>query len=101
MSGCSPDVPGLFRKKGAIFSSLFYYFCRMTLRPARNEDWKILLQWRNDEDTRRNSHNMDEVSADNHKKWLHSVLNNPNRKLFVAVDKIPVGTIRADFDNGV
>src|SRR5438045_597381 len=73
----------------------------MILRPAVFDDWPILLEWRNDEETRNNSHNTDKVDADSHKKWLHAVLNNSNRKLFIALDKIPVGTIRADFDNVV
>jgi RimJ/RimL family protein N-acetyltransferase len=71
----------------------------ITLRKATFYDWKFLLDWRNDIETRKNSHNMAIVEAENHKKWLNSVLSNENRQLFIALENnIPVGTVRADFD---
>lgn len=72
----------------------------MTLRKATFDDWQFLLDWRNDLETRENSHNMELVEEENHKKWLNSILSNENRQLFIAIEKeIPVGTVRADFDN--
>jgi len=71
----------------------------MILRKVTFEDWKILLDWRNDIETRKNSHNMELVVEENHKKWLNSILTNENRQLFIALEnEIPVGTVRADFD---
>jgi len=71
----------------------------MILRNAIFDDWKILLDWRNDLQTRTNSHNMELVEVENHKKWLNCILTNENRLLFIAIDnEIPVGPIRADFD---
>jgi RimJ/RimL family protein N-acetyltransferase len=71
----------------------------MILRKVTFEDWKILLDWRNNLETRKNSHNMEIVGEENHKKWLVSILANENRQLFIALDnEIPVGTVRADFD---
>jgi len=71
----------------------------MILRKVTFEDWKILLEWRNNLETRKNSHNMELVEEENHKKWLSSILTNENRQLFIALDnEIPVGTVRADFD---
>jgi len=72
----------------------------MKLRKAKIDDYKFLLDWRNDIETRKNSHNMELVEEENHKKWLNSILTNENRQLFIAIDnEIPVGTVRADFDN--
>ncbi len=71
----------------------------MILRKVTFEDWKILLEWRNNLETRKNSHNMGLVEEENHKKWLNSIIVNENRQLFVAFNnEIPVGTVRADFD---
>lgn len=71
----------------------------MKLRKVKIDDWKFLLDWRNDIETRKNSHNMQLVKEENHKKWLNSILANINRQLFIAIDnEIPVGTVRADFD---
>ena len=72
----------------------------MKLINAKIDDWKFLLDWRNDIETRKNSHNMELVEEANHKKWLNSILANENRQLFIAIEnEIPVGTVRADFDN--
>jgi len=72
----------------------------MKLKEATLEDWELLLEWRNDIDTRKNSHNMDMVEADNHKKWLNAVIENPDRKLYIAYkDDVAVGTVRADYDD--
>lgn len=69
----------------------------MELRIATLQDWEILLQWRNDEATRKNSHNTDIVQPEQHIKWLQSVINNPNRMLYIAEDNgVLVGTVRAD-----
>ena len=74
----------------------------LDLRPAELEDAERLLQWRNDEQTRSASHDTEIVSFEDHLRWLVRTLENPNRRLFVAVvDGTPVGTVRADLDCGV
>ncbi|MGF6850941.1 hypothetical protein QFZ51_006176 [Chitinophaga sp. W3I9] len=40
----------------------------MILRKATIEDWKILLDWRNDIETRKNSHKIEIIEEENHKK---------------------------------
>ena len=63
-------------------------------------DIEILLEWRNDPLTRAASHSTNEVTRDEHEKWLRATLNNPNRQLYIAEENgIPVGTVRADFDS--
>lgn len=74
----------------------------ITLRPATLNDAEMLLEWRNDPDTRKASHNTAEVQMDDHISWLSHTLSNPNRKLYVAEeDGYPVGTVRADFSDNV
>jgi len=71
----------------------------MLLREATFNDWKILLEWRNNPDTRKNSLNNEVIDIDTHKKWLKKVLSNKNIKLFIVIESdIPVGTVRADYD---
>jgi len=72
------------------------------LRPATIQDADLLLEWRNDPETRKASHNTAEVQRDEHISWLSRTLNNPNRRLFVAEeDGAPVGTVRAELSEGV
>ena len=72
------------------------------LRPATTEDADILLEWRNDPETRIASHNTAEVQRNDHISWLSRTLGNPERRLYVAEeDGDPVGTVRADFADGV
>lgn len=70
---------------------------QLLLKPATIFDAEILLTWRNDRDTLKNSHNHDVVKKEAHIQWLESTLSNPNIKLYIAYEnEIPVGTIRAD-----
>jgi RimJ/RimL family protein N-acetyltransferase len=71
----------------------------MKLRNAFFEDWKMLLEWRNDVETRSNSLNANRVSELQHKQWLQDILADRNRQLFVCMENdMPVGTVRADFN---
>lgn len=71
----------------------------MILRPVTIQDADMLLEWRNDAETRAASHNTAEVSPVDHIAWLGRVIHNPRRRLFIAEeDGRPVGTVRADFD---
>ena len=72
----------------------------VTLRKATISDGKMLHMGRNDEETRRQSVNMDEVPWDSHIAWLTKSLTNPNRTLLIAESLgIPVGTVRCDLDH--
>ena len=71
----------------------------ITLRPATIDDAKLLLEWRNDPKTRAGSHSTAEVDLQSHVAWLAKTIQNPARRLFVAMrDGQPVGTVRVDFD---
>jgi len=74
----------------------------ITLRPATMVDADILLEWRNDPETRKASHNTVEVQMSDHVSWLSRTLGNPDRRLYIAEENgEPVGTVRADFADGV
>jgi RimJ/RimL family protein N-acetyltransferase len=72
------------------------------LRPATIQDADLLLEWRNDPETRKASHNTAEVRRDEHVSWLTRAINNPNQRLLIAEENgTAVGTVRADFSEGV
>ncbi len=49
----------------------------ITLRRATIKDADILLEWRNDPETRKASHNTAEVQRSDHVSWLSRTLGNP------------------------
>ena len=51
----------------------------MKLRKAIFDDWKILLDWRNDPTTRENSFETGDISEQTHKLWFNDSLLNPYR----------------------
>tara|TARA_R110000751_G_scaffold6403_6_gene27327 strand:+ start:43 stop:645 length:603 start_codon:yes stop_codon:yes gene_type:complete len=70
----------------------------MKLRKATFNDWKVLLDWRNDPLTRKNSFTQEIVKEENHKKWFRKNLIDETSNLFILETKTnePVGTIRSD-----
>jgi RimJ/RimL family protein N-acetyltransferase len=69
----------------------------LDFRSADKSDEAILLAWRNDELTRANSHHSDPISFLQHKEWFRKSLENPNRKIFIAMENNQsVGMIRLD-----
>jgi len=66
------------------------------------QDADCLFAWRNDPETRRASHNTDELQFESHIAWLNGALKDPNRRIFIAEENgVPVGTVRADHSSGV
>jgi UDP-2,4-diacetamido-2,4,6-trideoxy-beta-L-altropyranose hydrolase len=71
----------------------------LCLRPATMEDRDLLLRWRNDPETRANSHDTLEVHPQQHADWLQQVLSDAKRQLLIAeASAVPIGVIRADYD---
>jgi RimJ/RimL family protein N-acetyltransferase len=67
------------------------------LRELTKDDWKILLEWRNDQITRRNFFNSNLIKPSEHKAYINDTIINPNRTQFIfEFNMIPVGTIRED-----
>ena len=72
----------------------------LELRLADINDADLLLAWRNDPQTRKDSHSSNVISRDNHLAWLAKITTDPMRKLYIAIEHdIPVGTARATYDN--
>jgi RimJ/RimL family protein N-acetyltransferase len=69
----------------------------MQLRKATHNDWKILLDWRNDPTTKENSFNQDKISLKTHRLWFNDSLLNPQRNIYILEDNLTsVGSIRSD-----
>ena len=69
----------------------------MKLRKAIFDDWGILLDWRNDPITRKNSFTKNEVTVKTHKLWFNDSLMNPRRNIYILEENsLPIGTIRSD-----
>lgn len=67
------------------------------LRIATLDDAERLLQWRNDEETRRFSLNPAAITKQQHMSWLEQSLADPQRRLFIAEHaNQPIGTVRVD-----
>ena len=75
---------------------------QLQLRPATVDDARLLHGWRNHPAVRAVSATQDPIAFEGHQRWLHAVLMNPARWLFVAqVGQLPVGSIRFDrLDDG-
>jgi len=71
---------------------------RVNLRPAEMKDAEKLFMWRNDPETRKASHNSDEVILESHLAWLDASLSNPSKRLLwiAEVSGVAIGTCRAD-----
>ncbi len=69
----------------------------LTLRRVTKDDAKLLYEWRNDEETRKQSQSITPVEWDEHAHWIENSLKNPDRILVIAErGGTPVGTCRAD-----
>lgn len=66
-------------------------------RPARADDARLLLEWRNDPAARRHSRSKAEIGWDEHVAWLRGVLGDQNRRLLIVEDGgVPIATARWD-----
>ena len=70
------------------------------LRKAEMGDADMLLRWRNDRETRKNSLRTGIVAYSDHMAWMEWALDDDLTEIFIGVhDEAPVGVIR--FDNPV
>ena len=69
----------------------------MYLRKATMDDAGIILDWRNDPQTRAASFSGDEISYESHVKWLRGKLASKDCAIFILVDgQERIGQIRVD-----
>lgn len=69
----------------------------LSLRPATVADAELLLDWRNDAQTRAASRSSEPIALEEHLRWLEATVARDDRHLLVAFDEAgPVGTVRWD-----
>jgi len=69
----------------------------LKFRIATMADAKLLFQWRNDPETRKQCHTTGNIYYDNHLSWLEKSLVNANREIrIVELNGVAVGHIRLD-----
>lgn len=67
------------------------------LQAAQWTDCDLLLNWRNDSETRKASLNSQTISVEEHQNWFKQSLQSEKRQIYIAsVNGISVGMIRAD-----
>lgn len=69
-----------------------------TLRPARAEDSRLLLEWANEPGVRAASFSSSPISPEEHRIWFARKMNDPACAFFIAIDQrhAPVGQVRFD-----
>ena len=71
----------------------------ITLRMATMNDCEAIYKWRNAEETRRHIFNSEQISLDEHRRWLIESLENPNRQILIAeLCGRSAGVLRYDID---
>jgi len=67
------------------------------LRNAREDDCRLIWEWRNDPASLAVSFSSEPIPWEQHMKWFKTY--DPNRKMYVAenIDGVPIGQIRFDF----
>lgn len=64
------------------------------IRVMEEADLSMVLQWRNDEDVRKNMYTNHIISPEEHKTWWESERNNPQSRLLICeLDSSPVGVV--------
>lgn len=70
-----------------------------SLRPVTAKDAKLLFDWTNEAETRKNSFSSEPVLWENHVQWLDKKLADKNCLFFIMMlNGNPVGTVRLDMD---
>jgi len=69
----------------------------IALRLAQPADCEAVLAWRNDEETRRESHDPRSIDAESHRAWFRRVLDDPGKALLIGErGGEPIGVLRYD-----
>lgn len=70
----------------------------LTLVPATAEHMKLVYEWANDAENRRQSFQTEPISWETHVDWYQKTLNSMDRKLFICYHgTTPIGQFRVDF----
>lgn len=69
---------------------------------ANKNHAKLLFDWANEKTVRNNSLNIEPIEWENHLNWFDKTINNSNNHIFIFFDnKMPIGQIRLDLENGI
>ena len=76
----------------------------LSIRKATDADIDILFAWANDEVTRKNSFNTQQITYEEHVNWFNKMMLDDSRIQYIAVakseaDTIDVGQVRIDIEN--
>ena len=72
---------------------------KLSVRPARIEDSKLLWNWANDSSVRERSFNQEQISWESHTAWFSERMASPNTRFYLLIeDGEPAGQIRYDRD---
>jgi len=68
------------------------------LRPVDSDDCRRIWEWRNEQDTREASFNVDYISFEQHHNWFINKLADPGVRIFIATDREgrEIGYVRFD-----
>jgi RimJ/RimL family protein N-acetyltransferase len=71
---------------------------QVRIRPATSADSAEVLRWRNDQQAREQSRTTEIITQDVHDAWFESVIEDPDRYLFIAELEggVPFGQVRFD-----
>jgi RimJ/RimL family protein N-acetyltransferase len=70
---------------------------RLSLRLAKGEDCELLWQWRNEENTRKWSFNIEPIPYEEHKKWfLNKLISADSIILIISEGQRDIGQVRFD-----
>jgi RimJ/RimL family protein N-acetyltransferase len=74
----------------------------LNFRNAIDADVKLLFDWANDFEVRKNAINSQAISWEGHQKWFQSRLNSPTSKIFIfQLNEDAIGQVRFEFENNV
>ena len=80
------------------FKDVFFHakFNPVNIRKANEDDLLLYFEWTNDEEVRKQSFNSEPVALENHEKWFHKKLADPNCLMLVFEDaqQVPIGQVR-------
>ena len=69
----------------------------LVLRDVEASDFKVLLEWRNDNITRKYSFDSKLITNIDHDKYLTAAINNSSRSIFILeYNGLPIGTLKED-----
>ena len=75
---------------------------QLFLRKVTADDMEVILQWRNDIESRRNSFNDKTISLSEHRNWFLRKQADPGCYMYILMDReVRAGSIRVDLEDNI